>query len=126
MVESSKTRHIHIRLKSLILFIIIVCFAVLFQFRDFLRDHAYDDIGTVMVTGITTTVNDNNSSLSPSPAPPPERRAIFMISMGEAAASGKIVERSLLSIRRRGDWNGYVVLLPEATPGRYLPLQELQ
>jgi hypothetical protein len=51
-------------------------------------------------------------------------RAIFFISMGQAAASGKIVERCLLSIRRRGAWNGYVVLLTDAPHDRYLPSQQ--
>jgi hypothetical protein len=55
--------------------------------------------------------------------PPSEdsQRAIFLISMGQAAATGKIVERCLLSIRRRGNWNGYVVLMTDAPPERYLP-----
>jgi hypothetical protein len=51
-------------------------------------------------------------------------RAIFLISMGQGAASGKIVERCLLSIRRRGAWNGYVILLTDAPADRYLPSQK--
>jgi hypothetical protein len=54
----------------------------------------------------------------------PHERAIFFISMGQGAASGKIVERCLLSIRRRGAWNGYVVLLTDAPADRYLPSQQ--
>jgi hypothetical protein len=62
---------------------------------------------------------DTNTILGP----PSEdsQRAIFLISMGQAAATGKIVERCLLSIRRRGNWNGYVVLMTDAPPERYLP-----
>jgi hypothetical protein len=52
------------------------------------------------------------------------RRVIFLISMGQDAANGKIVERCLLSIRRRGNWNGFVVLLTDAPPARYLPSEQ--
>jgi hypothetical protein len=51
-------------------------------------------------------------------------RAIFLISMGRQAAESKIVERFLMSTRRRGSWNGHVVLLTDAPTSRYQHLQD--
>jgi hypothetical protein len=50
-------------------------------------------------------------------------RAIFLISMGRQAAESKIVERFLMSTRRRGHWNGHVVLLTDAPADRYQNLE---
>jgi hypothetical protein len=51
-------------------------------------------------------------------------RAIFLISMGRQAAESKIVERFLMSTRRRGSWNGYIVLLTDAPDERYQYLED--
>ncbi|KAL3788548.1 hypothetical protein ACHAW5_009394 [Stephanodiscus triporus] len=48
-----------------------------------------------------------------------DTRAIFLISFGEEAAKSTLVERCVLSLRRRGAWDGYVVLLTDAPPERY-------
>jgi len=45
--------------------------------------------------------------------------AIFLISFGEQAADSTLVERCVLSLRRRGQWTGYIVLLTDASPSRY-------
>lgn len=45
--------------------------------------------------------------------------AIFLISFGEEAAESTLVERCILSLRRRGAWDGYVILLTDAPPERY-------
>ena len=52
-----------------------------------------------------------------------DQRAIFLISMGRQAAESKIVERFLMSTRRRGSWKGHVVLLTDAPHDRYRHLQ---
>jgi hypothetical protein len=46
-------------------------------------------------------------------------RAIFLLSMGQEAADSTIVERSLLSIRRRGVFMGPVIVLTDAPVARY-------
>jgi hypothetical protein len=46
--------------------------------------------------------------------------AIFLISFGEEAASSTLVERCILSLRRRGQYFGYVVVLTDAPLQRYL------
>ena len=46
--------------------------------------------------------------------------AIFMISMGQSAAKFRIVERVWLSLRRKGDFFGPMVVLTDAPPDRYL------
>jgi hypothetical protein len=51
-------------------------------------------------------------------------RAIFLISMGRQASESKIVERFLMSARRRGSWQGYVVLLTDAPNDRYTHLEQ--
>eukprot|EP00984_Skeletonema_dohrnii_P013565 scaffold5612_cov108-Skeletonema_dohrnii-CCMP3373.AAC.3 len=48
-----------------------------------------------------------------------ETHAIFLISFGEQAADSTLVERCVLSLRRRGQWTGYIVLLTDAPPSRY-------
>jgi hypothetical protein len=47
------------------------------------------------------------------------KRAIFLLSMGQDAAESTIVERSLLSIRRRGAFVGPVIVLTDAPAARY-------
>ena len=46
-------------------------------------------------------------------------RAIFLISFGEEAAASTLVERCILSIRRRGQYNGYIIVLTDAPDDRY-------
>lgn len=48
-----------------------------------------------------------------------QERAIFLISFGNDAAASTMVERCILSIRRRGDFHGPVVLLTDAPLERY-------
>ena len=45
--------------------------------------------------------------------------AIFLISFGEEAADSTLVERCVISLRRRGQWTGYIVMLTDAPPSRY-------
>ncbi|KAL3788678.1 hypothetical protein HJC23_001877 [Cyclotella cryptica] len=49
-----------------------------------------------------------------------KKHAIFLISFGEEAASSTLVERCILSLRRRGQYLGYVVVLTDAPLPRYL------
>ena len=51
-------------------------------------------------------------------------RIIFVLSMGQDASKSTIVERCLLSIRRRGEYLGFVVLLTDAPYSRYQRLQD--
>ncbi len=46
-------------------------------------------------------------------------RAIALISFGESAANSTLVERAVLSIRRRGAFNGPVMVLTDAPEKRY-------
>ncbi|KAL7527851.1 hypothetical protein ACHAWF_003720 [Thalassiosira exigua] len=48
-----------------------------------------------------------------------DSRAIFLISFGQEAAESTLVERCILSLRRRGAWDGYVIVLTDASPERY-------
>lgn len=59
--------------------------------------------------------------MMPQLATPPSdgTRAIFLIAFGSDAHESTLVERCVLSIRRRGAWDGLVVLLTDAPPGRY-------
>ena len=50
-------------------------------------------------------------------------RAIFLLSMGQDALKSTIVERCLISIRRNGNYLGYVVLLTDAPVTRYSKLE---
>jgi len=45
--------------------------------------------------------------------------AIFLISFGSEAATSTLVERCILSLRRRGAYDGYVILLTDAPSERY-------
>ena len=47
------------------------------------------------------------------------KRAIFLISLGEEAAKTTLRERCVLSIRRRGDFHGPVIILTDAPSERY-------
>mmetsp|Transcript_9808 Transcript_9808/g.19311 ORF Transcript_9808/g.19311 Transcript_9808/m.19311 type:complete len:428 (-) Transcript_9808:126-1409(-) len=47
------------------------------------------------------------------------QRAIALISFGESAANSTLVERAVLSIRRRGAFNGPVMVLTDAPEERY-------
>lgn len=47
------------------------------------------------------------------------KRAIALISFGEAAAKSTLAERAVLSIRRRGEFDGKVVLITDAPKERY-------
>uniref|UniRef100_A0A7S2YKX3 Nucleotide-diphospho-sugar transferase domain-containing protein n=1 Tax=Entomoneis paludosa TaxID=265537 RepID=A0A7S2YKX3_9STRA len=69
-------------------------------------------------------------STAPEEAPPPppikpfdDKRAIFLISMGEKAANGTLVERFLWSARNIGKYNGWIILLTDAPHSRYDHLQ---
>jgi len=42
-----------------------------------------------------------------------------MISFGESAAESPLVERAILSIRRRGEFDGPIVVITDAAPERY-------
>lgn len=46
--------------------------------------------------------------------------AIFLISFGEEAAASTLLERCILSLRRRGQYSGYVVVLTDAPHERYV------
>ena len=48
-----------------------------------------------------------------------DTHAVFLISFGREAAESTLVERCILSLRRRGAWDGYIVLLTDAPPERY-------
>ena len=48
-----------------------------------------------------------------------DTHAIFLISFGDEAARSTLAERCILSLRRRGAWDGYVILLTDAPPERY-------
>lgn len=47
------------------------------------------------------------------------KRAIFLMSFGASASKSTLVERCVLSMRRRGDFNGPVVILTDAPVERY-------
>jgi hypothetical protein len=49
-------------------------------------------------------------------------RAIFFISMGKQAQQSKIVERFVWSVRNRGLWRGWLVLITDAPQTRYANL----
>lgn len=51
-----------------------------------------------------------------------EKRAIFLLSMGQEASQSTLVERCLLSIRRLGLYLGPVILLTDVHPKRYRSL----
>ncbi|KAL9179327.1 hypothetical protein ACHAXT_008617 [Thalassiosira profunda] len=53
-----------------------------------------------------------------------ETHAIFLISFGKEAAESTLVERCILSLRRRGAWDGYIVVLTDAPQDRYDDLDD--
>lgn len=64
--------------------------------------------------------NFNNPDLPPISNPDIDKsHAIFLISFGEEAASSTLVERCVLSLRRRGQYSGFIVVLTDAPPERY-------
>lgn len=48
-----------------------------------------------------------------------DTNAIFLISFGKEAEKGTLVERCILSLRRRGRYTGFIVLLTDAPLSRY-------
>mmetsp|Transcript_17132 Transcript_17132/g.35692 ORF Transcript_17132/g.35692 Transcript_17132/m.35692 type:complete len:317 (+) Transcript_17132:167-1117(+) len=48
-----------------------------------------------------------------------QKIVIFLIAFGEAATSATYVERSIMSLRRRGEFRGYVLILTDAPDERY-------
>jgi len=58
----------------------------------------------------------NNDEIHDPNAP---KRAIALISFGEMAAEGTLLERCILSIRRRGEFDGKVVVITDAPKERY-------
>jgi hypothetical protein len=48
-----------------------------------------------------------------------ESHAIVLISFGQEAAESTLAERCILSLRRRGQWKGYIVLLTDDSSSRY-------
>ena len=74
---------------------------------------------TWLTLRVSNDVADNHSQTQigqyyTHPTVTDQERAIFLISMGRQAAESKIVERFVMSTRRRGSWKGYVVLLTDA------------
>ena len=80
----------------------------------------------------TTTPTKNNNNLQlPIPTNPDlhpitnqknnydKTHAIFLISFGQEAANSTLVERCVLSLRRRGQFSGYIVVLTDAPRERY-------
>eukprot|EP00934_Nitzschia_sp_Nitz4_P004269 Nitzschia sp. Nitz4//scaffold22_size323478//240400//241653//NITZ4_000568-RA/size323478-processed-gene-0.479-mRNA-1//-1//CDS//3329543118//4259//frame0 len=53
-----------------------------------------------------------------------ERWCVMIISMGPKAAKFRVVERIWLSIRRRGEYFGPIIVLTDAPSDRYLGIQE--
>ncbi len=47
------------------------------------------------------------------------KRAIAMISFGKSAAESPLLERAILSIRGRGEFDGPIVVITDAAPERY-------
>lgn len=58
----------------------------------------------------------NNDEIHDPNAP---KRAVALISFGEMAAEGTLLERCILSIRRRGEFDGKVVVITDAPKERY-------
>ena len=84
---------------------------------------------TWLTLRVSNDVADNHSQTQigqyyTHPTVTDQERAIFLISMGRQAAESKIVERFVMSTRRRGSWKGYVVLLTDAPFDRYSDLEE--
>jgi hypothetical protein len=63
-----------------------------------------------------TTTTDLESS---PPKSYDKTHAIFLISFGSEAATSTLVERCILSLRRRGEYDGYIILLTDAPTERY-------
>jgi hypothetical protein len=78
---------------------------------DYLKDEDKEDFGTEK--------SADGYHIMPLPKQFDTTHAIFLISFGDEAAKSTLAERCILSLRRRGAWDGYVVLLTDAPPERY-------
>ena len=78
---------------------------------DYLKDEDKEDFGTER--------SADGYHIMPLPKQFDITHAIFLISFGDEAAKSTLAERCILSLRRRGTWDGYVVLLTDAPPERY-------
>ena len=78
---------------------------------DYLKDEDKEDFGTER--------SADGYHIMPLPKQFDITHAIFLISFGDEAAKSTLAERCILSLRRRGAWDGYVVLLTDAPPERY-------
>jgi hypothetical protein len=65
----------------------------------------------------------HNTSSSVGNSTTSNTRAMFLLSMGKDAAQSTIVERCLISMRRRGNFMGLVILLTDAPTARYQTLE---
>jgi hypothetical protein len=80
-----------------------------------------DKIDVHTTTNDKSFTNNNNPDLMPVANQDFDKTcAIFLISFGEEAASSTLVERCVLSLRRRGQYNGYIVVLTDAPSERYM------
>lgn len=65
--------------------------------------------------GISDDDNDNSENYLPADIDSvninDDDRAIYLISMGEKAEDISLLQRCLISIRRKGNWRGYVIVL---------------
>ena len=80
-----------------------------------ITSYSYDEYA-IDITKIKNHNHNHNYGID-------NKRVIFVLSMGQDASKSTIVERCLLSIRRRGEYLGYVVLLTDAPYSRYQRLQ---
>lgn len=78
---------------------------------DYLKDEDKTDFGTER--------SADGYHIVPLPKQFDITHAIFLISFGDEASKSTLAERCILSLRRRGAWDGYVVLLTDAPPERY-------
>lgn len=49
-----------------------------------------------------------------------QKQAVALFSFGQDAAESTLLERCVLSIRRRGDFHGPIVIITDAPSARYL------
>ena len=82
----------------------------------FARPAIFSDPKSVSPKNNIGQINNNNADATNYNE---QKQAIFLISFGEAAAAGTLVERSVLSIRRRGAFYGSIVVLTDAPTERY-------
>lgn len=85
-----------------------------------LRNHLAEDIRSVSNSNtVSLRAGMNETSRIQGQNHYTGTHAIFLISFGEEAADSSLVERCVLSLRRRGQWKGHIVLLTDAPPSRY-------